>query len=95
MNDRPNDLRKRLATDGQLRRTYGITIDDYEWLLSVNNGGCHFCGGIQDNRLVVDHDHINGRIRGLLCFRCNAALNKIFDDPKIVENAIRYTTSRR
>lgn len=88
-------MSKRSDRDWQLRKKYGITIDEYDLLVAVNNGGCHFCGGIQDSRLVVDHDHINGRIRGLLCFRCNAALNIIFDDPVLIENAIRYTNCRR
>jgi hypothetical protein len=86
---------KRSDQEYQLRKKYGLTMDDYEWLLTVNNGGCHFCGGIQQATLVVDHDHLNRRIRGLLCYRCNAALNKIFDDPILIENAIRYANSRR
>jgi hypothetical protein len=40
--------------------------------------------------LHVDHDHGTGRIRGLLCFRCNNALGDLEDDPALVRAAARY-----
>ena len=57
---------------------YGLRF--YDELLSIQNGKCAFCGQEPDPesskhyRLSVDHDHKTGRIRGLLCFSCNAKL---------------------
>ena len=41
-------------------------------------------------RLAVDHDHETGLIRGLLCWRCNSALMKFGDNPRLMENAASY-----
>lgn len=38
----------------------------------------------------VDHDHLAGKIRGILCNHCNAALGQIGDDPKIAQAMIDY-----
>jgi hypothetical protein len=53
----------------------GITDDDYEALLAAQGGGCAICGNPpKTRRLHVDHDHKTGKVRGLLCHRCNRAL---------------------
>lgn len=58
-----------------LRRCYKITSSDYETLLAVQNGLCAICGGsTQNKKLAVDHSHIDGSVRGLLCLRCNTKL---------------------
>lgn len=46
------------ATDLRLRKTYNITLKDYEYLSQLKNGGCWICGSVPSNRrLHVDHDH--------------------------------------
>ena len=46
------------ATDTRLRKTYNISLKDYEYLLKLGNGGCWICGRPEgDRRLHVDHDH--------------------------------------
>jgi Recombination endonuclease VII len=53
----------------------GITDADYEALLAAQGGGCAICGNPpKTRRLHVDHDHKTGKVRGLLCHRCNRAL---------------------
>ena len=53
-------------------RKYGITEAQYQKMLVKGGGACWLCGGIpKTRRLAVDHDHKTGRIRGVLCFRCN------------------------
>lgn len=64
--------------DRRLRRKYGITVEQYEALLSEQNGVCAVCGRPPKNvRHAVDHDHRVERqtgaihVRGLLCMMCN------------------------
>jgi hypothetical protein len=59
------------------RRAKELGIDDatYERLLAAQGGHCALCPNVpKTRRLHVDHDHKTGRVRGLLCYRCNRAL---------------------
>ncbi len=56
-------------------RALGVTDADYERLLKAQHGHCALCPTKpKTRRLHVDHDHATGRVRGLLCYRCNRAL---------------------
>lgn len=53
----------------------GVSDDEYARMLAAQGGGCAICGAKpKTRRLHVDHDHKTGRVRGLLCHRCNRAL---------------------
>jgi Recombination endonuclease VII len=53
----------------------GVGDDEYARLLKAQGGGCAICGAKpKTRRLHVDHDHKTGKVRGLLCHRCNRAL---------------------
>ena len=53
----------------------GVTDEDYARMLDAQGGGCAICGNPpRSRRLHVDHDHRTGKVRGLLCFRCNRGL---------------------
>lgn len=69
---RYDPVRRRAAT---LKR-YGLTPPDYARLLLAQDGKCFMCLRPPSGRrmLDVDHDHITGEVRGLLCHRCNRAL---------------------
>lgn len=57
---------------GMIERTYGLSGDDYDALLALQGGRCAVCRvKPKSKRLVVDHDHKTGAVRGLLCARCN------------------------
>lgn len=73
---------------------YGLTISDYDAMLAGQNGGCALCGRTNRNgkRLHVDHCHETGRVRGLLCSRCNTAIGLLLHDPKILRRAARFVT---
>jgi hypothetical protein len=75
-----------------LLRLYGITPADYDQLLAAQNGGCAICGEAPaaGKRLVVDHDHKTGRVRGLLCDKHNRALGALNDDPALVLAALYH-----
>lgn len=55
---------------------YGISIEEYNILLKNQNYTCYICNkSVKDNkRLHIDHDHNTGKVRGLLCSRCNGNL---------------------
>jgi hypothetical protein len=75
------------ARNYHLRRSYGITQHDFENLLKEQNGVCKICKVFTKRRLHVDHDHKNGRVRGLLCTSCN---NKIGWYEKHSKDVIKY-----
>ena len=90
------------ARDMQLRRTYGITLSDYNDLLSVQNGVCALCGKApkpdakrNQKILHVDHKHDTGKVRGLLCSNCNRGLGMLGDDPVLLARASQYVTDGR
>ena len=59
----------------RIKATYGITTDDYETIFAYQGGVCAICEQRPvSKRLAVDHDHLTGEVRGLLCSRCNGEL---------------------
>jgi hypothetical protein len=83
-----------------LKRLYGITLDDYDRMLQDQQGSCKLCGtldpgGRQSGRgkvhvFFVDHCHKTGRIRGLLCNTCNKAIGQVGENLDFFTNAIIY-----
>ena len=75
--------------DYYLRKNYGLTLAQYDKLLASQDGRCVLCNHVQTGkRLSVDHDHITGRIRGLLCITCNTDIGryeKLAARPRIAE----------
>jgi hypothetical protein len=79
----------------KLKYRYGITLDDYERLLAEQDGRCAICGKLpkgigREVRLHVDHDHDTGRVRGLICLKCNSALAQFGDSLEGVMKAVEY-----
>jgi hypothetical protein len=77
----------------RLKTKYNITIEQYNFMLEKQNGCCNICKKHQDelkNILAVDHDHATGKIRGLLCMKCNRALGAYNDNIDILLNAIEH-----
>lgn len=75
-----------------LKRTYGITPDQYDALLDAQNGVCFICHKYPGKkRLAVDHDHKTGFIRGLLHVApCNRMLGDVRDLPDVLRRAADY-----
>jgi hypothetical protein len=69
-------------------RTYGMSVEDLDAMLLAQHGACAICQTAP--AVHVDHDHQTNKVRGLLCFRCNAALGQLGDDPLVVRRAARY-----
>lgn len=75
-----------------LRNEYGITLDEYNAMHDAQGGLCLICKEPCDRhaRLSVDHSHTTGKIRGLLCDRCNKVLGLFRDDPATLRTAAIY-----
>lgn len=78
-------------------RTYGITADQYYELLDEQDGTCALCKSsivnnerITSNKLFIDHCHSSGKVRGLLCSKCNHGLGLFNDDVSLLQSAIEY-----
>lgn len=92
------DVARERARESNLRQKYGIGIEDYASLLSGQAGVCLICSEPPDSEaadprrraLCVDHDHLTGRIRGLLCWKCNVGLGSFRDSEEILAKAIEY-----
>lgn len=72
-----------------------MTEDQYDMILKRQDGGCAIChNGTSFSkhapRLFVDHNHQTGRIRGLLCMKCNFAVGLCDDNPERLEAVIAY-----
>jgi hypothetical protein len=81
-------------------RAYGMTIADYDALFEEQDGRCAICrrtpeeAHMDASRLRVDHDHVTGAIRGLLCTGCNSGLGHLGDDPTRLRSAVEYLENR-
>jgi Recombination endonuclease VII len=79
-------------------RNFGISREQYEEMLKRQNGVCAICHQPETARsrsggeklLGVDHEHETGRVRGLLCYRCNVALGYLKDDADVLLSAVAY-----
>ena len=79
--------------DYQLRAKYGITLQQFEELLAKQNNKCFIClkdQSEESRRFAVDHDHITGEIRGILCGFCNRRLIGRHRDADKFERAAMY-----
>lgn len=71
---------------------YGITPEQFQEMCDRQDGRCAVCGGAEPGAPTwqIDHDHVTGRVRGLLCRPCNVALGLLQDDIARIERAARY-----
>jgi len=86
-----------------LKQKYGMTVEEYDELLARQGGACATCRQPPPDRprrprdplvfFPVDHDHRTGRVRGLLCFRCNTVLGQVDDDVELLQSLIEYLRS--
>lgn len=76
-----------------LQKTYNITLDRYNEMYSQQEGKCAICSRHSDEfvkGLCVDHCHVTGKVRGLLCGSCNTALGSFTDNTNTMQKAIDY-----
>lgn len=107
-NDRLNGYNKRNRTqpnlekrqrildchrNSELKGRYGITLQQYREQSARQNGTCAICKKPSHRTLVVDHCHISGTVRGLLCHTCNRALGLLHDNSEVLREAAMYLES--
>jgi len=72
-------------------KQFGMTIKAYDKLFAKQRGACAICKQPDlDKRLAVDHCHQTGKVRGLLCDRCNFSLGGFEDNINLLNKAIEY-----
>jgi hypothetical protein len=78
---------------GQLKRKYGITPEQYDKMYQDQKGLCACCGQPETaihwkgrkRTLAVDHDHVTGQVRQLICHRCNVVIGLTKENPDLCE----------
>lgn len=82
-----------------LKRRYGISEEEYLTFIQKQNNLCAICGCLETaldfklklpKALAVDHCHTTGKVRGLLCSKCNTGLGNFKDNITYLEKAIKY-----
>ena len=76
-----------------LKRKYGINKEEYDNLLLLQFNCCAICGKSSSSykrKFAVDHDHLTGKVRGLLCVKCNRGLGCFDETPLLFDKAKEY-----
>ena len=79
--------------NNDLKRNYGITLQEHQQMFEEQKGVCAICKGEGDGKwkkLCVDHDHETGNVRQLLCRNCNMMLGQAGDNINLLEEMIKY-----
>lgn len=91
---RPKSVRRAERSRQHARdrlRQYAMSPESYRALREAHGGVCAICGGMnRDRDLSIDHCHDSGRVRGLLCNRCNTAIGLLREDPDLVAATLTY-----
>lgn len=74
----------------QIKKVYGLTVDQYESMLLNQEGMCGVCKLPLGERPVIDHCHETGKVREILHYGCNTAVGLLKDSPEICRMAALY-----
>ena len=84
------DKHKQNVKKATLKMRYGLTIDQFNKMISDQNGLCAICNKDIADYPYVDHNHVTGNVRKLLCLGCNTGLGSFQDSPEILQKAVDY-----
>jgi hypothetical protein len=89
--DRPETFR-RTQRRSVLKREYGLAESDYIGMVEAQGNSCALCrdAPAPGQVLHVDHCHVEGHVRGLLCNKCNRGLGYFRDNPALLRQAAEY-----
>lgn len=87
-----------LERPGNIKRKYGISIEEYNAMYETQKGRCACCGQSETavhwkgkkRQLAIDHNHATGRVRQLICHRCNIILGLAKEDPELLKQTADY-----
>lgn len=83
--------RNRCGSCTRMKKVYNLEWKDKQDMLRNQNGVCAICKEDGGSRgLVIDHCHASGKVRKLLCNRCNLVLGQVGDNVRLLEQAILY-----
>ena len=92
--DRNREALRGVNRKSRFKHFYGITIADYDAMLAEQQGVCAICStdtpGIRTKHFAVDHCHVKGTVRGLLCDKCNRGIGLLGDNLDAVLKAAKY-----
>jgi hypothetical protein len=98
----PDPKRQRIKNLRNNLARYGLTLAEHQAMLDEQQGKCLLCGappnpnGVRAaSRLHVDHDHVTGMVRALLCNGCNRGIGYLRDSPEFLRVAADYIESYR
>ncbi len=76
----------------RIKAKYNLSLEEYDDICEKQGGVCAICGefNINGNRLVIDHDHQTGKVRGLLCGSCNCGIGYLKESATIMKKAMKY-----
>lgn len=86
------------SRSSKLKQNYNLSVDDYNEMMIAQNNVCKICKQEETQKnakgtnwsLSVDHCHSTGKVRALLCSKCNVGLSKFRENITYLENAINY-----
>lgn len=80
------------AIQNHYKRKFGITLEERAEMLAAQGGRCLICKTDKPTRRgwCIDHDHVSGAIRGVLCAPCNSFIGMAKESTAVLENAITY-----
>lgn len=84
-------------TGDRVAPRYRITADSFWDLVMAQGWACPLCRVVFEpggTKMVVDHNHASGAVRGVLCMSCNTGLGHLKDSPDVLERAIEYLETR-
>jgi hypothetical protein len=90
-NARGRETRERLYGGSRhyhLKKRYGIGAAEVDALIAAQGNRCSICS--REGPEQVDHDHVTGKVRGVLCFNCNGGLGQFRDDLDVLSEAMTY-----
>tara|TARA_R110002096_G_scaffold358295_1_gene551445 strand:+ start:440 stop:940 length:501 start_codon:yes stop_codon:yes gene_type:complete len=98
-----NSMNKKTIENNRRINAYGISTEDYEVIYKKQNGTCKICKDKRERltkngqvfSLSIDHDHNTGRVRGILCNKCNLGLGNFGDKVTYLLRAICYLLKHR
>lgn len=74
-------------------KKFGLTPEEYKGLIIKQNNLCAICNSPQEGKrvnLAIDHDHLTGKVRALLCGACNTGLGLFKDNKELLTKAVGY-----